>query len=100
MNAIGSGSIPLFLLKTKSTPHDGYKEQFSIGKDGISFDPIFVPVLEHQFLENGLNEVKGFLERNDIAKGARSKYGGLIFTSQRAVEAFAKLVEEGRGADE
>lgn len=97
MSSTDAGSIPVFLLKTKSTPNDGYEEQFSVMKDGTSFEPVFVPVLEHQFREDGLDEVRGLLQRKDITKGASSKYGGMIFTSQRAVEAFTKLVEEGHG---
>jgi hypothetical protein len=90
---------PVLLLKTKSIPNDGYEEQFSTGNDVGSFDPIFVPVLEHKFLETGLNAVKDLLQRNRFRRDAGAKYGGLIFTSQRAVEAFSKLVEEGKGAD-
>ena len=38
------------------------------------------------------------LETKQIGKESDSKYGGLIYTSQRAVEAFSKLVSEGKGA--
>ena len=93
-----SQPTPVLLLKTKSTPNDGYQEQFSPHKNESSFQPIFVPVLEHQFLEDGLMVVRNLLRNKEISKSARSKYGGMIFTSQRAVEAFAKLVEEGKGA--
>jgi uroporphyrinogen-III synthase len=91
-------STPILLLKTKSIPHDGYEEQFSSSKDD-EFDPIFVPVLEHQFIDNGLAVARQLLKRLQIGKDAGKKYGGLIFTSQRAVEVFAKLVDEGKGAD-
>ncbi|PVH87843.1 uroporphyrinogen-III synthase-like protein [Cadophora sp. DSE1049] len=95
----GAGSsIPILLLKTKSTPNDGYEERFStatIGSD--QFYPTFVPVLEHQFLDQGLNVVKDLLQHQQFGKDAGKKYGGMIFTSQRAVEAFARLVEEGKG---
>ena len=93
-----SKTTPVLLLKTKSTPNDGYQEQLSLHKNGSSFQPIFVPVLEHQFLEDGLIVVRNLLRNKEIRKSAGSKYGGMIFTSQRAVEAFAKLVEEGKGA--
>ncbi|TVY62313.1 Uroporphyrinogen-III synthase [Lachnellula suecica] len=86
---------PVLLLKTRSLPHDGYEEQFSGGR----FEPVFVPVLEHQLLEAGLKIVRHALEKEEISKLESAKYGGLIFTSQRAVEAFAKLVEEGKGND-
>jgi len=88
---------PVFLLKTKSVPNDGYEEQFNAVKEGRQFQPVFVPVLEHQLLEEGLKVVRDALRNKDIGRQAGAKYGGLIFTSQRAVEAFAKLVEEGQG---
>jgi uroporphyrinogen-III synthase len=84
-------------LKTRSTPNDGYEEQFSSVKGGLRFTPTFVPVLEHQLLDQGLNAVRDLLRRKQISKEAEKEYGGLIFTSQRAVEAFTKLVEEGKG---
>lgn len=90
---------PVLLLKTKSIPSDGYEEQFSIKNDIGSFDPIFVPVLEHKFLDTGLNVVKDLLQKKQFRRDAEAKYGGLIFTSQRAVEAFSKLVQEGKGSD-
>jgi hypothetical protein len=91
------GRIPILLLKTKSTPHDGYEEHFSVdGKDvRRSYEPAFVPVLEHRFQEEALGTVRGLLEKKQISKSGGARYGGLIFTSQRAVEAFAKVVEEG-----
>lgn len=93
------GSIPLFLLKTKSTPHDGYQERFSAVNGGLQFVPTFVPVLEHQLLEEGMSIARELLQEKKIAsgKGGGIEYGGMIFTSQRAVEAFTKLVEEGKG---
>ncbi|KAH7382970.1 uroporphyrinogen-III synthase-like protein [Cadophora sp. MPI-SDFR-AT-0126] len=101
MTTTGKGagsSIPVLLLKTKSTPNDGYEERFSTATAGSDqFYPTFVPVLEHQFLDQGLNVVKSLLQNKQIGRDLGSAYGGMIFTSQRAVEAFAKLVEEGRG---
>ncbi len=98
-NGGGVGVVtPILLLKTKSTPNDGYEDQFSIEKDGIHFEPTFVPVLEHKFLDEGFDIMKDLLQKKQIGKAAGSKYGGLIFTSQRAVEAFARLVEDGKGA--
>jgi hypothetical protein len=93
-----TGKVPILLLKTKSTPHDGYEECFSVVKGTgkkWSYEPAFVPVLEHRFQEEALGTVTGFLEKKEISKNAGARYGGLIFTSQRAVEAFAKVVEEG-----
>ncbi|ESZ97887.1 uroporphyrinogen-III synthase HemD [Sclerotinia borealis F-4128] len=92
---------------TKSVPNDGYEERLEEvsydvmrvgGKGGErGFEPVFVPVLEHKFVEDGVVEVKRFLRERDIGREEGRKYGGLIFTSQRAVELFARLVEEGRG---
>src|SRR5271156_2985677 len=62
--------IPVLLLKTKSTPNDGYEEQLSVAKQGESFDPIFVPVLEHQFLEEGLSVVRDLLRNKQIQRNA------------------------------
>jgi len=90
-------TTPVFLLKTKSTPNDGYEEQFSSTKGSLSFEPTFVPVLEHKFLDEGLNIVRDLLQNRQIGKSVGKKYGGLIFTSQRAVEAFARLVDDGKG---
>lgn len=90
--------IPILLLKTKSTPHDEYEEYFSaasVNDEKWSFEPSFVPVLEHRFQNEALAAVRDLLEKKEISKEAEAKYGGLIFTSQRAVEAFARVVEDG-----
>ncbi|KAK6210773.1 uroporphyrinogen-III synthase [Pestalotiopsis sp. IQ-011] len=86
---------PVLLLKTKSVPNDTYEELFSTPRDGLDFDPIFVPVLQHQFLQDGMNSFRDLLRNGKISNKEGAEYGGLIFTSQRAVEGFAKLVEEG-----
>ena len=89
---------PVFLLKTKSVPGDAYEELFSKSPiNGTEFEPSFVPVLEHRFIEEGMSQVRAALQNGSISTVKGSAYGGLIFTSQRAVEAFTKLVEEGRG---
>jgi len=96
-NEIGTKKhIPIFLLKTKSMPNDGYEEQFQDVKDGLVFEPKFVPVLEHKFVEDGMSCMRGLLMTKGVGRSEEKKYGGMIFTSQRAVEAFAKLVEEVR----
>lgn len=88
--------IPIFLLKTKSIPQDGYEEYFSELKLGeAETEPVFVPVLEHRFDEGNLKVVRELLEEKQF--GPR-RYGGLIFTSQRAVEAFGRLVDERKGS--
>ncbi|KAK4228159.1 tetrapyrrole biosynthesis, uroporphyrinogen III synthase [Podospora fimiseda] len=88
---------PVFLLKTKSTPGDTYEETLSNTSNGFDFEPEFVPVLEHQFEPQGMAKVRDILHNRQIGTSRDAKYGGLIFTSQRAVEAFTKLVEDGKG---
>ncbi|KAI1117773.1 uroporphyrinogen-III synthase [Nemania sp. NC0429] len=89
--------VPVFLLKTKSSPTDAYEDLFSTPHDDFHFEPTFVPVLQHCFAQDGLKNLRDLLRGKRIGNGAGSAYGGLIFTSQRAVEAFAKVVDEGRG---
>lgn len=76
---------PILLLKTPSIPYDAYSAHFS----PPTFTSTFVPVLEHRYNTQNLSRVRDLL-RNGIT----STYGGLIFTSQRAVEGFAKVVQE------
>lgn len=100
------GKVPLLLLKTKSVPTDTYEELFS-AKDGGRYHPVFVPVLEHRFKRDALDAVsqqiinRGFVPKAQQGLGA---YGALIFTSQRAVEAFTEIVEsiraEGQAIDD
>lgn len=90
--------VPLLLLKTRSTPDDSYEEHF--GSKGI-FAPIFVPVLEHRLKQESVSEVTQLIQTGGFSgKGSKySKYGGLIFTSQRAVEAFATIIHGLRDND-
>lgn len=89
----GTGGVPkIFLLKTESLPQDGYEEYFL---DLYQEKPVFVPVLEHRFDGGNLAVVRELLEKKQF--GATCRYGGLIFTSQRAVEAFGRLVNERKG---
>ncbi|KAL3461343.1 hypothetical protein BJX64DRAFT_277847 [Aspergillus heterothallicus] len=81
-------SSPIFLLKTKSSPHDGYDEFFS----AQNYNPIFVPVLSHNFHNANLTHIKELFESRRLNPGPERRYGGLIFTSQRAVEAFADML--------
>ncbi|KAF2402316.1 uroporphyrinogen-III synthase-like protein [Trichodelitschia bisporula] len=88
--------IPVFLLKTRSQPADGYEECFSGAGEG-QFLPIFVPVLEHQFQNNSLLQIRHLILRGGLHSEDpphAPRYGGIIFTSQRAVEAFSKVVQE------
>ncbi|KOS39925.1 hypothetical protein ACN38_g9241 [Penicillium nordicum] len=85
---------PILLLKTKSSPHDGYDDFFS----AQNYTPTFIPVLEHRFLKHNLTQVRdqfstgAFTSNNNVP--TPRKYGGLIFTSQRAVEGFAQMIED------
>ncbi|KAI4864530.1 tetrapyrrole biosynthesis, uroporphyrinogen III synthase [Hypoxylon rubiginosum] len=99
--ASDSSKIPVLLLKTKSTPTDAYEDIFSTPRDGDEsyFEPTFVPVLQHQFEDDGMQQLETLLREKQINKDPEGAYGGLIFTSQRAVEAFAKVVDDGNKGD-
>jgi uroporphyrinogen-III synthase len=101
-----SSRPPILLLKTKSSPHDGYEDYFTAN----GYTPTFIPVLEHRFHTENLATVREFFasgafnadttattthkDGNKEGNGSDKKYGGMIFTSQRAVEAFAEMIEE------
>lgn len=90
------GNIPVLLLKTKSVPADTYEELF-LTLDNGRYAPVFVPVLEHRFKRDALREVRQHVTSRGLVPKAQhglATYGALIFTSQRAVEAFADVVEE------
>ncbi|KAJ4122047.1 uroporphyrinogen-III synthase [Fusarium oxysporum] len=83
--------IPVLLLKTRSSPGDSYEDLFSESSiHGSRFAPQFVPVLLHQFHSDGMKEVAALLRDRRIGNQEHHEYGGLIFTSQRAVEAFCE----------
>ncbi|KAH6982805.1 tetrapyrrole biosynthesis, uroporphyrinogen III synthase [Ilyonectria sp. MPI-CAGE-AT-0026] len=97
MASTPSTMTPVLLLKTKSTPGDSYEDLFSETQhNGVSFTPTFVPVLLHCFDDEGMSKVAGLLRDRRIGNGEDDEYGGMIFTSQRAVEAFVKLVKDGK----
>jgi uroporphyrinogen-III synthase len=88
--------IPVILLKTKSTPTDGYESYFNAAKNG-RYTASFAPVLEHQFRKSSLQEIANIYRTSDLGlspkpDGTSPKYGGIIFTSQRAVEAFTQVI--------
>jgi uroporphyrinogen-III synthase len=90
------GKIPILLLKTKSVPKDTYEELF-LTIDNGSYAPVFVPVLEHKFKRDALREVhRHVTNRGFVPKSQQglATYGALVFTSQRAVEAFSEVVED------
>ncbi|KAL4990347.1 tetrapyrrole biosynthesis, uroporphyrinogen III synthase [Aspergillus falconensis] len=78
----------ILLLKTKSSPHDGYEEFFSSAQTKSTF----IPVLSHNFHTKNLSSIKNLIENGSLVPGPDRRYGGLIFTSQRAVEAFAETL--------
>src|ERR1700712_4016823 len=86
---------PVLLLKTESIPHDGYQEYFNSEENG-DYRPIFVPVLQHQVRDEALKVIENLITSEAFKDTAASKrrYGGIIFTSQRAVEAFIKVIKE------
>ncbi|KAF5724988.1 uroporphyrinogen-III synthase [Fusarium mundagurra] len=95
-----ASKIPVLLLKTRSSPGDSYEDLFLESNiNGSGFAPQFVPVLLHQFHSDGMNEVAALLRDRRIGNQEHHEYGGLIFTSQRAVEALVKLVKDGKSED-
>ncbi len=99
------GQNPVYLLKTRSSPSDTYEDYFNNAKHG-QYKPVFVPVLEHMFRDDALRTLRRAAERFAFAGGSPAnearlrkatnnpakKYGGIIFTSQRAVDAFGSVV--------
>jgi uroporphyrinogen-III synthase len=91
-----NGKISVLLLKTKSSPADNYEDYFQSIDDG-RYNPSFVPVLEHQFKEDALQHIQDLIVDNGFCTSFENapdkrKYGGIIFTSQRAVEALTTVV--------
>ena len=90
-------SIPMIFLKNPSNGHvneDAYTEHFGAIDQARNayYKPLYVPVLEHTF---DLNELQKVLSHHQFfwyweGHAKVGLYGGIIFTSQRAVEAFAK----------
>ena len=67
--------VPIILLKTKSTPTDGYEEYFRSAQtlDGVGFEPAFVPVLEHRYNRENLGEVARLVRDGAFAGGGRGR---------------------------
>ncbi|KAI4097219.1 MAG: hypothetical protein LQ344_000629, partial [Seirophora lacunosa] len=90
-------TIPVILLKTASSGHtDPYTTHLTsnpLSLD-VTYHPIHVPVLEHSFFTEPIFTVFDSFRKENGINDATSKfpYGGLIFTSQRAVEAFATAI--------
>ena len=87
-----STEIPILLLKTRSVPHDSYEDHLS--KLNPAFIPTFIPVLEHKPKLQTLDHVRRLLQEQRFGTAEDAEYGGMILTSQRAVEALANVVEE------
>ncbi|KAK6518966.1 hypothetical protein TWF281_003656 [Arthrobotrys megalospora] len=90
---------PILLLKTRSTPTDPYATLLSSN----GYDPIFVPVLQHHPINADI--VRSYILDGSIVSAGeneainsddkdKNKFGALIITSQRAVEALGVLIEE------
>ncbi|MCJ1250285.1 hypothetical protein MMC30_007511 [Trapelia coarctata] len=91
MNACESSAPPIILFKTPSTPSDAYKTYFSTPTPSPSkptFNPIFLPLLQHTLLPPALSQLHTLLTSPTFTK----KYGGIILTSQRAVEALGSVL--------
>lgn len=96
------GETPVYLLKTRSSPTDTYEDHFTTA----GYRPIFAPVLDHIFRDDAIRTLRRAAERFAFAGGSEAtkrqiatnnpakKYGGIIFTSQRAVDAFAIVVSK------
>jgi len=96
-----ASATPVYLLKTRASPSDAYEKLLKDFHDDIhldTFEPIFVPVMEHQMREEGTSFLKRLLKLGSINIKPNATYGGLIFTSQRATEAFASVIRECQGA--
>ncbi|KAL7276509.1 uroporphyrinogen-III synthase [Rhizina undulata] len=101
---------PLILLKTKNSPTDPYETHFTTHPfvpstgDPVPFNPIYVPVLQHRHINLSLleeiittNRIRAiYSEPNSRLESEEGGivYGGLIITSQRAVEALGSVLSK------
>jgi uroporphyrinogen-III synthase len=86
---------PVLLLKTRSVPNDGYEDLLSQSIAPVKFLPTFIPVLEHRFRHDALQQIAHLIRSSGLSlrpENTHLQYGGVIFTSQRAVEAFSEVV--------
>lgn len=85
----------VLLLKTQSHPTDPYDTFFRL--QGL--DPIFIPVLRHRHVN--LDTARRIIREGQIEglgkPAAEAEYGGVIVTSQRAVEALGEVLESLQG---
>lgn len=91
-----SPPVPVLLLKTESTPGDSYHDKLTAAElpTGRRLAPEFVPVMRHKFDDAGIVKLRALLRSQSISRRPDAAFGGMIFTSQRAVEAFAHVVNE------
>ncbi|MCJ1287238.1 hypothetical protein MMC26_006586 [Xylographa opegraphella] len=81
----------LLLLKTRNTPTDAYATYFSTAPLPLTrLQPIFIPVLQYTIHAASLAHLRALLSLPAHA----FPYGGLICTSQRAVEALGQVLDE------
>ncbi|KAI4164147.1 MAG: hypothetical protein LQ342_002111 [Letrouitia transgressa] len=97
MNSRGFSAdhIPIILLKTTSEESTDLYATHLLSEstvDDYNFQPQFIPVLEHKFNHDPILSVVESLGQSpdhpDQLDPTLFPYGGLIFTSQRAVDAF------------
>lgn len=78
--------IPVVFLKAESSPVDDYRLHFTASSSPRTrFCPSFVPVLDHVFDPTNVQYIRQLF----LTKEVYRRYSGIVFTSQRAVEAFA-----------
>lgn len=85
---------PIIFLKTKSQPTDNYEKYFDSRNGATQFEPSFIPVLMHRIKPNAVTQFTEWLEAGAFSRYQHkfTTYGGIIFTSQRAVEVFSAAV--------
>lgn len=98
--AVVQPRIPIYLLKTKSVPSDAYEDHFALLDNG-RFKPCFIPVLEHRFNDVNMEKLSKIFKDGSFIENSRhlpdlTRYGGIIFTSQRAVDAFSQVIADFR----
>lgn len=98
-----AGRVTVLLLKTPSLPTDRYRETLELLGNG-KYQPVFIPVLQHEILPDAISHLESLLTSGAFksnSSGNIPRYGGIIFTSQRAVEAFGQVIKnlETRGSN-
>ncbi|KAL8848722.1 MAG: hypothetical protein Q9221_006266 [Calogaya cf. arnoldii] len=96
-------SIPILFLKNPSAGHtDPYTSHFGsnpLPSSRSAYEPLYVPVLEHTSSTAPILDMFSHFKQSfgpDLISTTHFPYGGLIFTSQRAVEAFALALDSFR----